>query len=169
MQNTATTRKASTGQKPTARSCQTNRTPRKSGQPPNADREQQTKKLNQNQSRKYRRRNPRLHGGVSRGAGNAYAPTGGAERKKAGGYLLSRESSIIGARGLDFRVRYGNGYDTSAVATGKQCRVMGQRAASEPAGYRRGGTRHAPGRGMREGRGRNDNMAKPHGLLVLLG
>ena len=121
---------------------------------------------NQNSGRK-RPRGRHPHGRGSRGADTAL---GGRVEKKAGGYLLSRESSIIGARGLDFRVRYGNGYDTSAVATGKQCRVMGQRAASGPPETRRGGTRRAPERGyMREGRGRNDNMAKPHGLLVLLG
>ena len=40
-------------------------------------------------------------------------------KKKAGSYLLSRnESSIIGAGELDFRVRNGNGYFLSAMATG---------------------------------------------------
>ena len=38
--------------------------------------------------------------------------------KKAGSYLLSRVCSIIGARELDFRVRNGNGYYLSAMATG---------------------------------------------------
>ena len=38
--------------------------------------------------------------------------------KKAGSYLLSRnESSIIGVRELDFRVRNGNGYYLSTMAT----------------------------------------------------
>ncbi len=42
------------------------------------------------------------------------------KNKKSGSYLLSREErSTIGARGLDFRVRDGNGYGTSAVATDK--------------------------------------------------
>lgn len=90
---------------------------------------------------------PRAAGSQGRGGSCA----GARAKKKAGGYLLSRESSIIGARGLDFRVRYGNGYDTSAVATGKQCRVMGQRAASEPPENRRAG-RGAP---REEGRGKD--------------
>ena len=39
-------------------------------------------------------------------------------KKKAGSYLLSRnESSIIGVRELDFRVRNGNGYYLSTMAT----------------------------------------------------
>ena len=39
--------------------------------------------------------------------------------KKAGSYLLSRDGpSIIGAGELDFRVRNGNGYFLSAMATG---------------------------------------------------
>ena len=40
---------------------------------------------------------------------------------KSGSYLLSRdERSTIGVRGLDFRVRDGNGYGTSAMATGPE-------------------------------------------------
>ena len=39
------------------------------------------------------------------------------EKKKSGSYLLSRRSSIIGVRELDFRVRYGNGYYLSTMAT----------------------------------------------------
>ena len=40
-------------------------------------------------------------------------------QKKAGDYLLSRnESSIIDVRELDFRVRNGNGYYLSTMATG---------------------------------------------------
>ena len=40
------------------------------------------------------------------------------KQKKAGSYLLSRnESSIIGVRELDFRVRNGNGYYLSTMAT----------------------------------------------------
>ena len=43
------------------------------------------------------------------------------KQKKPGSYLLSRPSggSTIGARGLDFRVRNGNGYGTPAIATGQ--------------------------------------------------
>ena len=39
-------------------------------------------------------------------------------KKKSGSYLLSHhEGSIIGVRELDFRVRYGNGYFLSTMAT----------------------------------------------------
>ena len=44
--------------------------------------------------------------------------------KKAGSFLLSRECSIIGAKVLDFRVRYGNGYCHLAMATGILCSVI---------------------------------------------
>ena len=41
------------------------------------------------------------------------------KRKRPGSYLLSRGlRSTIGARGLDFRVRDGNGYGPSAMVTG---------------------------------------------------
>ena len=44
----------------------------------------------------------------------------GVKKKKPGGYLLSRLiGSIIGAGELDFRVRDGNGYYLSAMATGQ--------------------------------------------------
>ena len=40
------------------------------------------------------------------------------EKKKSGSYLLSHhKGSIIGVRELDFRVRYGNGYCLSTMAT----------------------------------------------------
>ena len=45
------------------------------------------------------------------------------EKKKSGSYLLSRRSSIIGVRELDFRVRYGNGYCLSTMATGIIIRI----------------------------------------------
>ena len=37
--------------------------------------------------------------------------------KKPGNDLLSRLNSTIGAGGLNFRVRDGNGWDTSAIVT----------------------------------------------------
>ena len=41
------------------------------------------------------------------------------KQKKASSYLLSHhEGSIIGVRELDFRVRNGNGYYLSTMATG---------------------------------------------------
>ena len=39
------------------------------------------------------------------------------DKKRPGDYLLSRKSSTIGVRGLDFRVRDGNGYFHSAMVT----------------------------------------------------
>ena len=39
-------------------------------------------------------------------------------KEKAGSFLLSRECSIIDVRELDFRVRNGNGYYLSTMATG---------------------------------------------------
>jgi hypothetical protein len=41
------------------------------------------------------------------------------DKKRPGGYLLSHAlRSTIGVRGLDFRVRDGNGYGPSTMATG---------------------------------------------------
>ena len=93
----------------------------------------------------------------------------GFKKKKAGDYLLSRVSSIIGARGLDFRVRNGNGYCPSAMAAGKLCRVVLE-SISKPLRAAGTGLRRA----VKEKEEKvlfngNDNMAKPHGLLVLLG
>ena len=69
------------------------------------------------------------------GTGKKNAPTRvGAPcrgKKKAGGYLLSRDGpSIIGAAELDFRVRYGNGYGLRAVATGKYLQIRRARPTS---------------------------------------
>ena len=47
-------------------------------------------------------------------------------QKKAGGYLLSPVRSIIGVGGLDFRVRNGNGYCPSTMATGIICSDSGR-------------------------------------------
>ena len=58
--------------------------------------------------------------------------------------------SIIGAWGLDFRVRNGNGYFPPAMATGIKKKQH-----------------ESPGKKVR--RKGNDNMAKPHDLLVPLG
>ena len=62
--------------------------------------------------------------------------------KKAGGLLLSRRrATIIGAVGLDFRVRDGNGYGTHAMATGikKLCQCLGH-SKETLKGYKREGT-----------------------------
>jgi hypothetical protein len=55
-----------------------------------------------------------------------------------------RGRSIIGVRGLDFRVRYGNGYATSTIITRQLLALFVCRV-------------------------RNNNMVKPHGRLVLVG
>ena len=82
-------------------------------------------------------------------------------KKKPAATYFPASSSIIGAGELDFRVRYGNGYCLSAMATGILNRIIPsgtRRTQSEDSGKPEKGT-------MKE----NDNMAKPHGLLVLLG
>jgi hypothetical protein len=61
--------------------------------------------------------------------------------------------STIGARGLDFRVRDGNGYGTSAVATGPKT------PRSRPRAMRAGLPAGPPIR-IRD---RYNNMVKPHG------
>ena len=68
---------------------------------------------------------------------------------------FAAQATIIGAVGLDFRVRDGNGYGTHAMATGikKLCQCLGHSKET----HRRANVK-----------GR-DNMAKPRGLLVRLG
>ena len=64
-------------------------------------------------------------------------------QKKAGGHLLSRDApSIIGAAELDFRVRYGNGYGTHAMATGikKLCQCLGHSKETHRRAVEREGT-----------------------------
>ena len=59
------------------------------------------------------------------------AAHGQKKEKKAGGCLLSRdEPSIIGVRGLDFRVRNGNGYFPSTMAAGILIRSSPGRAVA---------------------------------------
>ena len=63
--------------------------------------------------------------------------------KKAGGLLLSRHrATIIGAVGLDFRVRDGNGYGTHAMATGikKLCQCLGHSKETHRRAVEREGT-----------------------------
>ena len=63
--------------------------------------------------------------------------------KKAGGLLLSRRrATIIGAVGLDFRVRDGNGYGTHAMATGIKtlCQCFSGHTKETLKGYKREGT-----------------------------
>ena len=86
-------------------------------------------------------------------------------QKKAGGHLLSRDApSIIGAAELDFRVRYGNGYGLRAMAAGMYS-IHALPRARRHRGLRERGLR---GRGKSPSRG-DGNMAKPRGLLVMLG
>ena len=87
------------------------------------------------------------------------------DKKKAGGHLLSRDApSIIGAAELDFRVRYGNGYGLRAMAAGMYS-IHARPRARRHRGLRERGLR---GRGKSPSRG-DGNMAKPRGLLVMLG
>lgn len=70
--------------------------------------------------------------------------------------------SIIGAGGLDFRVRDGNGYCTPAMAAGRCVRQKAARGKGE--------TDSNPGeRVPLKKNGGSDNMAKPPGRLVPLG
>ena len=68
------------------------------------------------------------------------------------------KSSIIGVRELDFRVRNGNGYYLSTMATRQKYKIKTKSVKPEkrctPDEYNINGT---------------DNMVKPHGLLVMLG
>ena len=79
-----------------------------------------------------------------------------------------RLSSIIGVRELDFRVRNGNGYCLSTMATGiiQLCQTRprsGPNAGLGDAALRR------EERNRKQTTHGNDNMVKPHDLLVLLG
>ena len=53
------------------------------------------------------------------------------KRKKPAATYFPAKSSIIGVRELDFRVRNGNGYCLSTVATGILCQVILQPSAQE--------------------------------------
>ena len=69
------------------------------------------------------------------------------DKKKPCDYLLSHLiSSIIGTRELDFRVRDGNGYNLSVMVTWHNKQIRRKRIIR-----------------------RNNNMVKPHDLLVLVG
>ena len=91
---------------------------------------------------------------------------GAGVKKKPGGYLLSRLiGSIIGARELDFRVRDGNGYCLSAMATGQ---MNPHKNASSALKVGREKGKEGREGDMRPVSG-EDNMVKPHDRLVLLG
>ena len=47
------------------------------------------------------------------------------KKNPAAAYFPACEGSIIGAGGLDFRVRDGNGYNPSAVAAGQKSKISG--------------------------------------------
>ena len=82
-------------------------------------------------------------------------------KKKPAATYFPAFSSIIGAGELDFRVRYGNGYCLSAMATGILNRIIYFRNTPPK--------RRIPEESEKGTMKENDNMAKPHGLLVLLG
>ena len=98
--------------------------------------------------------------------------------KKPGSYLLSHLiSSIIGVRELDFRVRYGNGYYLSTMATRHYLQFSQLSCMSPP--FARGLTRvlRACTADFRHNQHilkekevlSSDNMVKPHDRLVLIG
>ena len=79
--------------------------------------------------------------------------------KKAGGLLLSRRrATIIGAVGLDFRVRDGNGYGTHAMATGikKLCQCLGHSKETQRTTV--GACRE---KGKRKGKGQYGQASRP--------
>ena len=92
--------------------------------------------------------------------------------KKAGSYLLSRnESSIIGVRELDFRVRNGNGYYLSTMATGiiNNAIYEVRKFLSEARRTDIRLLRALPSQWRFCFMNGNDDMAKSHDLLVMLG
>ena len=83
------------------------------------------------------------------------------EKKEPAAAYFPPVWSIIGAGGLDFRVRNGNGYCPSAMATGTTIAIHAGEAPGDIA-------RWEAFRGDPRPRGRED-MARAHGLLVPLG
>ena len=79
-------------------------------------------------------------------------------KKSLAASYFPAKSSIIGVRELDFRVRNGNGYYLSTMATRQKYKIKTKSVKPEkrctPDEYNINGT---------------DNMVKPHGLLVMLG
>ena len=91
------------------------------------------------------------------------------KQKKAGSYLLSRnESSIIGVRELDFRVRNGNGYYLSTMATGILYNAIYE-VRKTIARARRTDNITEEKLCFKYFLNGNDDMAKSHDLLVMLG
>ena len=95
-------------------------------------------------------------------------------KKEPGGDLLSRllRGSIIGVGGLNFRVRKGNGCNTSTITTRQLTTGLGVAARYNPENRPRlprpFGREPKPLRDMAFANG-NDNMVKPHGRLVAVG
>lgn len=92
-----------------------------------------------------------------------------AKKSPAAAYFPAPRGSIIGVRELDFRVRYGNGYFLSTMATGQCFKIvlLSSRLRLAPA---RQDTvlceRPSP---ESPASGGINNMVKPHDLLVMLG
>ena len=93
-----------------------------------------------------------------------------AKKSPAAAYFPAPRGSIIGVRELDFRVRYGNGYFLSTMATGQYSQIvllssrlrLGAGAAGHCSMRKVFPGKHAPSGGI-------NNMVKPHDLLVMLG
>ena len=88
-------------------------------------------------------------------------PPGEKEKKPAASYSRTGESrTTLGDGALDFRVRNGNGYGSSSMATGKKPLKLGTKENYNPC-ETRGGRSHV--------RGEVKEIAKPHAMLVPVG
>ena len=92
------------------------------------------------------------------------------EKSLAATYFPTPKGSIIGVRELDFRVRYGNGYFLSTMTTRHLLLSYPETLSvscytEEQVSYKKNITSIQL---MRKKINENDNMVKPHDLLVLL-
>ncbi len=95
-----------------------------------------------------------------------FLETGIQLKEKAGSFLLSRECSIIDVRELDFRVRNGNGYYLSTMATGILLPILIKSFIRKTCKGAQIKLWNGNNKAIMNG---NNNMVKPHDLLVMLG
>ena len=79
------------------------------------------------------------------------------------------KSSIIDVRELDFRVRNGNGYCLSTMATGIYKQFNQKESGKSYLLEHRDGKNVSHSKENFNGKNGKDNMVKPHDLLVMLG
>ena len=79
------------------------------------------------------------------------------------------KSSIIDVRELDFRVRNGNGYCLSTMATGIYKQFNQKESGKSFLQEHRDGKNVSHSKENFNGKNGKDNMVKPHDLLVMLG